>query len=162
MRRRADSPFSFQLSSFILHPSTPAPPLSRHTVTNVDNQQLAKARPVTCDGSSRHKPGTNRKSLRLGFAGRIPVHGTFSSIRKESTKLQPSATICNHLQLPVSKLPVLGFACNSVAGGVWPRVTGKNWSWVDRLLLAGTWRGGIRIERGEPRNHVKTNVKFHN
>jgi hypothetical protein len=29
--------------------------LSRHTVTSVYNQQLAKAQPVTCDGTNRHK-----------------------------------------------------------------------------------------------------------
>jgi hypothetical protein len=37
--------------------------LSRNTVTNVDNQQLAKAQPVTCYGSTRNQVVTT-----VGFA----------------------------------------------------------------------------------------------
>ena len=41
----------------------PTPSGTRHTDTNVDNQQLTKARPDTCVGSIRHKAVTNQKSL---------------------------------------------------------------------------------------------------
>jgi hypothetical protein len=51
----------YQLS--IIH--CPAPSTSRHTVTSLDNQQLAKARPVTCDGTTRHHPVTNPKALQI-------------------------------------------------------------------------------------------------
>jgi hypothetical protein len=55
------SGFRFQVSAFSLHPlalPTPAPLLSRHTVTFVDNQRLAKAQPVTFSVTNRNHPVT--------------------------------------------------------------------------------------------------------
>jgi hypothetical protein len=45
--------------------------LSRHTGTNVDNQGLAKARPVTCAGTTRHKQVLRLESAKLQSGTRI-------------------------------------------------------------------------------------------
>ena len=53
--------FSFQLSAFSLlfRLSLGAGVLSRHTVTFVDNQRLAKVQPATFPDTTRHQAATN-------------------------------------------------------------------------------------------------------